>query len=106
MQTLFFLGIRFWNGDLRELLQLADQRGGLFTVPSAPSLGAMDCDPFLALAYRSSDWSVVDGGYVALLLRFLFRKSIRRISGLQILQNLVSPSHEHFVAMEDIVGRA
>jgi N-acetylglucosaminyldiphosphoundecaprenol N-acetyl-beta-D-mannosaminyltransferase len=97
---LSFLGIGFWNGTTEEILTAADQQGGLFTVPSAPSLAQMQTDPLLAESYRGSDWAVVDGGYVALILRFVFGKSIKRISGLQILQKLVSPKHEHVVPME------
>lgn len=85
----FFLGIKFWNGSAVDLLKAADADGGLFTVPSAPSLAQMRRDPFLMCAYRASDWSVVDGGYVALVLRFCFGRNLPRISGLQILQRLV-----------------
>ncbi|GAA5118381.1 WecB/TagA/CpsF family glycosyltransferase [Luteolibacter yonseiensis] len=40
-------------------------------------------------AYQASDWAVVDGGYVALVLRMCFGRHLPRISGLQILQRLV-----------------
>ncbi|MDB6134143.1 MAG: putative glycosyl transferase [Verrucomicrobiales bacterium] len=101
MSYKYFLGIRFWNEQTENLLISADQQGGLFTVPSAPSLGAMDNDAPLSRAYRASDWAVVDGGYVALILRFCFGKSIRRISGLQILQKLIGVGHDHAVPMEE-----
>ena len=68
--TLRFLGISFWNGSTEALLTEADRVGGLFTVPSAPSLAQMQTDPLLAASYRGSDFAVVDGGYVALILRF------------------------------------
>lgn len=101
MNYKYLLGIRFWNAETENLLILADRDGGLFTVPSAPSLGAMDNDAVLSRAYRASDWAVVDGGYVALILRFCFGKSIRRISGLQILQKLVGVGYRHAVPMEE-----
>ncbi|RYD37538.1 MAG: glycosyltransferase [Verrucomicrobiaceae bacterium] len=101
MKSKYFLGIRFWNDKTESLLVSADKTGGLFTVPSAPSLGAMDNDFFLARAYRASDWAVVDGGYVALILRFCLGQSIRRISGLQLLQRLIGLGHNHPVPMED-----
>lgn len=98
--TLRFLGIGFWNGRTEDLLVAADREGGLFTVPSAPSLAQMQTDPLLATSYRNSDWAVVDGGYVALILRLVFGKGIKRISGLQILQKLISPRHAHAVPLE------
>jgi UDP-N-acetyl-D-mannosaminuronic acid transferase (WecB/TagA/CpsF family) len=86
--TRSFLGIRFWNADPQSLIDQADSHGGLFTCPSAPSLAEMRTDPFLRRAYQASDWAVVDGGYVALILRLILRYPIARISGLQILQRL------------------
>jgi N-acetylglucosaminyldiphosphoundecaprenol N-acetyl-beta-D-mannosaminyltransferase len=89
MKTKRFLGINFWNSTTAELIQSADREGGLFTVPSAPSLAQMRKDETLMNAYQASDWAVVDGGYVALVLRLVFRRNLPRISGLQILQRLV-----------------
>jgi N-acetylglucosaminyldiphosphoundecaprenol N-acetyl-beta-D-mannosaminyltransferase len=100
LPLLRFLGITFWNGSAEDLLFKADREGGLLTVPSAPSLAQMQTDPLLAGSYQNSDFAVVDGGYVALILRFVFGKRIKRISGLQILQKLTSPAHSHVVPME------
>ena len=99
-RTTSFLGIRFWTGSARQLIEEADQHGGLFTVPSAPSLAEMGGDDFLKRAYQASDWAVVDGGYVALILRFVFRRPIPRISGLQILQKLLGCGDERVLEME------
>jgi N-acetylglucosaminyldiphosphoundecaprenol N-acetyl-beta-D-mannosaminyltransferase len=99
-KVLRFLGVGFWTGDVNELLLDADQHGGLFTVPSAPSLAEMRRDPMLMRAYRRSDWAVVDGGYVALILRFVFRRSVPRISGLQILQKLLGAGAERVIPIE------
>ena len=102
--TKTFLGIRFWNGSTNQLIESADAVGGLFTVPSAPSLAQMRRDPHLMDAYQASDFAVVDGGYVALVLRVVFRRNLPRISGLQILQRLVGekprrsiPFHERHI---------
>lgn len=89
MITKTFLGIKFWNGTATDLLRAADSQGGLLTVPSAPSLAEIRVDESLRRAYRSSDFAVVDGGYVALILRVFFARSLPRISGLQILQRLI-----------------
>lgn len=84
-----FLGIPLWNGTAEALLNEADRLGGLLTVPSAPSLADMSRDPFLRKAYVRSDWAVMDGGYVALVLRLVFRRHWPRISGLQLLEKLL-----------------
>lgn len=84
-----FLGIQFWSADAKTLLEEADFYGGLLTVPSAPSLADMSRDPFLRQTYEESDWAVMDGGYVALVLRFVFRRRWPRISGLQLLERLL-----------------
>jgi len=84
-----FLGIPFWRGGAAELLVEADVRGGLLTVPSAPSLAEMGGDEFLRKTYVESDWAVMDGGYVALVLRVFFRRHWPRISGLQLLEKLL-----------------
>jgi N-acetylglucosaminyldiphosphoundecaprenol N-acetyl-beta-D-mannosaminyltransferase len=89
MMTKTFLGIQFWNSTVSHLLCAVDAGGGLLTVPSAPSLAQTRRDESLMLAYQASDWAVVDGGYVALVLRFCFGRSLPRISGLQILQRLI-----------------
>lgn len=92
-RPLSFLGIRFWNGKADNLLREMDDAGGLLTVPSAPSLTdalkqARDGQPLLLEAYRQSRWAVVDGGYVALILRWLLRRKTRRISGLKLIDRL------------------
>lgn len=88
VSELRLLGIRFWTGETDDLLQWMDTHGGVLTVPSGPSLGATGSDPFLLEAYRSSTWAVVDGGYVALILRCVLRRKAPRISGLQLIERL------------------
>lgn len=84
-----FLGIPFWGGNSEKLLEEADLQGGLLTVPSAPSLAEMGRDPFRRQTYSESDWAVMDGGYVALVLRVFFGRHWPRISGLQLLEKLL-----------------
>ena len=100
-KTESFFGVRFWTGNATDLIKEADRHGGLFSVPSAPSLAEMGSDDFLRRAYQGSDWAVVDGGYVALILRFIFRRPIPRISGLQILQKLLGFECERVMPLED-----
>lgn len=91
-------GIRFWNRPCEALLQEMDAHGGVLTVPSAPSLGQAGDDTVLMDAYRSGDWSVVDGGYAALVFRGL-GVMVRRISGLQIIEKTFARNDDHAVPM-------
>lgn len=97
-----FLGIPFWAGNCAMLLEEADRCGGLLTVPSAPSLAEMGRDPNLRQAYEESDWAVMDGGYVALVLRVVFRRHWPRISGLQVLERLLGANgHARVIPFEN-----
>ena len=100
MKTLNFLGLRFWNDKTEALLTTLDESGGLLVVPSAPSLAQMADDPLLKTAHHRADWAVVDGGYVALILRAL-GKHVTRISGLQLLEKTVDNSGEGVVPMKE-----
>jgi UDP-N-acetyl-D-mannosaminuronic acid transferase (WecB/TagA/CpsF family) len=100
-QTAFhFLGLRFWNADTDLLLKELDTSGGMLGVPSAPSLAQMPEDPLLKTAYQDADWSVMDGGYVALILRAMGR-NCRRISGLQLVQKLTARAGGGPLPMQD-----
>jgi UDP-N-acetyl-D-mannosaminuronic acid transferase (WecB/TagA/CpsF family) len=56
-------------------------------------------DPLLEAAHHEADWAIVDGGYVALILRVLGRR-VPRISGLQILEKTIDNSGEGVVSMK------
>lgn len=100
MKVLYFLGLRFWNDKAEALLTTLDESGGLLVVPSAPSLAQMADDALLKTAHHRADWAVVDGGYVALILRAL-GKQVMRISGLQLLEKTIDNSGEGVVPMKD-----
>lgn len=99
-EPFWFMGVKFWNADAPTLLKEMDQNGGMLAVPSAPSLAQMSEDPLLKTAYQNADWSVVDGGYVALVLRGLGR-SCQRISGHQLIERLLDPSKEAAIPFRD-----
>lgn len=100
MKTLKFLGVSFWNLSTKELLTEADENGGLLVVPSAPSLSQMANDGVLKKAHEEADYAVVDGGYVAMVLRLLGKKVVR-ISGLQILEKTVIQPEKSVIPMMD-----
>lgn len=97
---LYFMGLRFWNGETDALLREMDQKGGMLAVPSAPSLAQAAEDPLLQTAYRESEWCVMDGGYVALVVRLLGR-SVRRISGLQLIEKITAASGDSPIPLRE-----
>lgn len=92
-----FLGINFWNHDTSKLISLGDQSGGLLVVPASPAIAEIESDDYLAQSYRAADWAVVDGGYLAIWMRIILKKTIIRISGLQILHKLLGFNGEKIV---------
>ena len=96
----YFLGLRFWNDETDLLLQEMDSNGGMLAVPSAPSLAQASTDPLLQKAYQQADWSVMDGGYVALIVR-AFGKAVKRISGLQLVQKITAKAGESPIPLRD-----
>lgn len=100
LPPLYFLGLRFWNDETDALLREMDSAGGMLAVPSAPSLAQAAEDPLLQAAYQKSDWCVMDGGYVALIVRLL-GKSVRRISGLQLIEKITAPADESPIPLRE-----
>ena len=94
------MGIRFWNQSCERLLTELDETGGLLVVPAAPLLAQIGTDHHLREALQRADWAVVDGGYIALLLRLLGR-SVMRISGLQLLEKTVANGGSGVVPMKE-----
>ncbi|MCG8525419.1 MAG: WecB/TagA/CpsF family glycosyltransferase [Opitutales bacterium] len=84
------LGIPFWNGSSRTLIEKLRAQGGLLTVPSGPGLVESRKDHRYRQALQDTDAAVMDSGYLALILKY-FRgvKGFVRISGLQILEVLL-----------------
>lgn len=92
--------MRFWNAPAEDLLRELDSKGGMLGVPSAPSLAQAAVDGELLRSHREAAWNVMDGGYVAMLLRMVGR-NCRRISGLQIVQKLTLPTGKGAVPMQE-----
>lgn len=82
------LGIRFYVGDLRGLLDLCAQ-GRFVVVPAAPALVDLPTDPDYREALEQSDFAITDSGFMVILWRLLTGQKLIRISGLKLLWGLL-----------------
>jgi UDP-N-acetyl-D-mannosaminuronic acid transferase (WecB/TagA/CpsF family) len=65
------------------------QQGGLLVVPAAPALKNLPFDREYRNALLNSDLAITDSGFMLLLWNFLHRDSIRRLSGLEYMRELI-----------------
>ena len=85
------LGVRFFNGSASEAVEIL-QQGGLLVVPAAPALKNLPWDEDYREALLKADLVITDSAFMVLLWNFLERDSIRRLSGLEYLRELVKSS--------------
>jgi UDP-N-acetyl-D-mannosaminuronic acid transferase (WecB/TagA/CpsF family) len=84
----YILGIKFFTGDLAELLQLC--AGQFVVVPAAPALVDLPTDPAYREAVEKSDFAITDSGFMLLLWKVFTGQSLIRISGLKFLRGLLA----------------
>lgn len=82
------LGLRFFVGTAREAIARV-RSGGLVTVPAAPGLKNLPYDAGYRDALLGSDLLITDSSFMVLIWNFLERDSIRRVSGLEYLSELL-----------------
>jgi N-acetylglucosaminyldiphosphoundecaprenol N-acetyl-beta-D-mannosaminyltransferase len=82
------LGLNFFHGSAAEAVDMM-QRGGLLVVPAAPALRNLASEPEYRAALLSADLVITDSGLMVLLWNFLQRDSIRRLSGLKYMRELI-----------------
>lgn len=82
------LGVPFFIGDARSAVERM-REGGLLVVPSAPALKDMTTNLGYRDAILNADLVIADSGFMVLLWNLLERDSIRRLSGLEYLRELV-----------------
>ena len=83
------LGINFFTGDARAAVERM-QAGGLLVVPAAPALKDLATKPAYREALLQADLCITDSGMMVLLWNWLEHDSIRRISGLAYLRELLA----------------
>jgi UDP-N-acetyl-D-mannosaminuronic acid transferase (WecB/TagA/CpsF family) len=84
----YILGIKFFTGDLAELLESC--AGQFVVVPAAPALVDLPTDAAYREAVEKSDFAITDSGFMLLLWKIFTGRSLIRISGLKFLRGLLA----------------
>jgi len=84
----YILGIKFFTGDLEELLEIC--AGCFVVVPAAPALVDLPRDTAYREAVEKSDFAITDSGFMLLLWKAFTGQSLIRISGLKFLRGLLA----------------
>jgi len=82
------LGIDFYAGDLGGAIDQVSN-GGLLVVPSAPSLKDIVSNESYRQALMNADLAIPDSCFMVLLWNWFERDSLKRLSGLKYLRQLL-----------------
>lgn len=82
------LGINFFIGDSCAAIERLSG-GGLLVVPAAPALKDIASNQAYRDALMNADVAITDSAFMVLLWNFLQRDSIKRLSGLKYLRQLL-----------------
>lgn len=82
------LGVNFHVGDARGAIERLS-RGGLLVVPAAPALKNMAQNREYREALINADVAIADSAFMVLLWNWMQGDSIRRLSGLRYLRELL-----------------
>jgi UDP-N-acetyl-D-mannosaminuronic acid transferase (WecB/TagA/CpsF family) len=82
------LGVKFFVGDALQAVQRM-KKGGLLVVPAAPALKNLPHDDGYRRALLEADLVITDSAFMVLIWNYLQHDSIRRLSGLEYLTELL-----------------
>jgi exopolysaccharide biosynthesis WecB/TagA/CpsF family protein len=82
------LGIHFFIGTAAQAVQRM-RAGGLLVVPAAPALKDLETKAAYREALVNADLAITDSAYMVMVWNRLQRDSIRRLSGLEYLRELL-----------------
>jgi UDP-N-acetyl-D-mannosaminuronic acid transferase (WecB/TagA/CpsF family) len=82
------LGIDFFDGAAQTAIAKM-RNGGLLVVPAAPALKDMDRNADYRDSLLNADLAITDSAFMVLIWNKLQRESIRRLSGLEYLRELL-----------------
>lgn len=84
------LGVRFFDGVLRDVLESFLANGGLLVVPASPALTKLKYDEQYRRALTESDVALLDSSFVAMAWKILTGRSVSRICCAQYLKALLA----------------
>ena len=82
------LGIRFFIGTAAQAVERM-KGGGLLVVPAAPALKDLEVKASYREALVNADMAIADSAYMVMVWNWLQHDSIRRLSGLEYLRELL-----------------
>jgi exopolysaccharide biosynthesis WecB/TagA/CpsF family protein len=82
------LGINFFRGSAAEAVDRL-REGGLLMVPAAPALKNLPSDEEYREALLNADLVITDSAFMVMVWNFLQRDSLKRLSGLEYMRELV-----------------
>ena len=85
------LGIDFFQGTALQAIERI-RKGGLLVVPAAPALKDLDTNAVYREALLKADVAIADSAFMVLVWNRLQRDSVRRLSGLEYLRELLNQS--------------
>ena len=80
--------ISFINGNYTKAIELL-KRGAFMVVPSGPGLATIDKNTKYYEALKNSDFALPDSGFMILLYRLFFNKSIQKLSGAKFIKEFL-----------------
>jgi len=106
------LGIKFFDGDVDDAVNVMLAHGGFLVVPAAPALTKLHgADLPYRDALAKADLAIADSGAMVLFWRILKGRKVRRISGLAYFKSLVKqksfrePRQSFFVLPNETAAR-
>ena len=87
-QTHRILGVDFFDGSACAAIDIM-RNGGLLVVPSAPTLKDLDSNSDYRDSILNADLAITDSAFMVLIWNKLQRESIRRLSGLEYIRELI-----------------
>src|SRR5438105_1528474 len=82
------LGIRFFDGDVKEAVAVMSGQGGFLVAPSGTCFARLREDDPYRRAILAADLAIADSGFMVLMWQLLRGKTIQRVSGLKYLKRL------------------
>jgi len=75
-----FKGITFRNFDIKDFKKIIERKG-LFLFPSGPGLASIETEKNYFEALKAANYNFFDSGYFVLLLRYLKKIKVNKLSG-------------------------
>src|SRR6202046_4710877 len=82
------LGIHFFIGTAAQAVERM-KGGGLLVVPAAPALKDLETKASYREALLNADMAIADSAYMVMVWNWLQHASIRRLSGVEFLREVV-----------------